>query len=235
VVNKHRELIYSERKKILSGADLKTNILSMVKEEIQGVVAVHTTDEHGLGMDIEGLVGEVSTILPLPPELNAEALSQLNPKEIEDRLIEWAEALYEQREKELGSDNMRILERLVMLRIIDTLWVEHLTAMEHMRQGIGLQAAGQRDPLVAYKREGHNMFQTLLSTIQHDVAHTIFRVGIKKKEAPKEAAAPTPMPVQAGGGGGSKKKRLKVGGKKVGRNDPCPCGSGKKYKHCCGR
>jgi preprotein translocase subunit SecA len=119
-----------------------------------------------------------------------------------------------------------------MLRIIDTLWVEHLTVMEHMRQGIGLQATAQRDPLVAYKREGHNMFQNLLSAIQHDVAHTIYRMGIKKKEeAPQEAAAATP--VQAGGVGS--KKRLKVGGKKIGRNDPCPCGSGKKYKHCCGR
>jgi len=233
VINKHRELIYGERKKILSGADLKSNILSMVKEEIQGLVAVHTADEHGIGWNTEGLIGEASTIFPLPPALNASALSQLKPEQIEDKLIEWAEALYEQREKELGSDNMRILERLVMLRTIDTLWVEHLTAMEHMRQGIGLQAAGQRDPLVAYKREGHNLFQNLLSTIQHDVAHTIFRVGIAKREAPQGAVAPTP--VQAGGGSESKKKRLKVGGKKVGRNDPCPCGSGKKYKHCCGR
>jgi preprotein translocase subunit SecA len=233
VINKHRELIYGERKKILSGADLKSNILSMVKEEIQGLVAAHTADEHGTGRDIEGLVGEASTIFPLPPALNAGALPQLKPEQIEDKLIEWAEALYEQREAEFGADNMRILERLVMLRTIDTLWVEHLTAMEHMRHGIGLQAAGQRDPLVAYKREGHNLFQNLLSTIQHDVARTIFRVGIKKREAPQEVAAPTP--VQAGGGGGSKKKRLKVGGKKVGRNDPCPCGSGKKYKHCCGR
>jgi len=230
VVNKHRELIYSERKKLLSGADLKSNILSMVKGEIQGLVATHTADEHGIGWDIESLIGEASTIFPLPPALDASALSQLKPNQIEDKLIEWAEALYEQREKELGSDNMRILERLVMLRTIDNLWVEHLTTMEHMRQGIGLQAAGQRDPLVAYKTEGHNLFQNLLSAIQHDVAHTIFRVGIAKREAPQRP----PAPVQAGGGGDSK-KRLKVGGKKVGRNDPCPCGSGKKYKHCCGK
>jgi preprotein translocase subunit SecA len=233
VINTQREVIYGERKKLLSSADLKLNILSMVREEIQGLVATYTSGEHGDGWDVKSLVGEVSTtFLPLPPALNAEALSQMRPEQIEDKLIEWAEALYEQREKELGSDNMRVLERLVMLRIIDSLWVEHLTAMEHMREGIGLHAVAQQDPLVAYKREGHNLFQDLLSAIQHDVAHTIFRVGIVKKEAPQKP--PTPVQAQAGGGGCSK-KRLKVGGKKVGRNDPCPCGSGKKYKHCCGR
>jgi preprotein translocase subunit SecA len=152
----------------------------------------------------------------------------MKPKEIEDRLIELAEALYEQREKELGSDNMRVVERLVMLRTIDSLWVEHLTAMENMREGIGLQAVGQRDPLVAYKTEGHNQFQNLLSAIQHDVAHTIYHVKIERREAPQKAQVP--VPAQAGGS-----KKPKVGGKKVGRNDPCPCGSGKKYKHCCGR
>ncbi len=230
VINKHRELIYGEHKKILSGADLKANILSMVREEIQGIVAAHTADEHGIGWNIGGLIGEASAIFPLPPQINADALSQLKPKQIEDRLIELAEALYEGREKELGSDNMRMLERLVMLRTMDNLWVEHLTAMENMRQGIGLMAVAQRDPLVAYKREGHNLFQNLLSTIQHDVVHTIYHVGIVRKEVPQKA----PMtPVQVGAGGG--KKKLKVGGKKVGRNDPCPCGSGKKYKHCCGR
>jgi len=121
----------------------------------------------------------------------------------------------------------------VMLRIIDGLWVEHLTIMEDMRQGIGLMAAGQRDPLVAYKREGHNLFQNLLSTIQHDVAHTIYHVSIVRKEAPREA--PSVMAQVAGRTGDTQKQPLKVASKKVGRNDPCPCGSGKKYKKCCGR
>ena len=115
---------------------------------------------------------------------------------------------------------MRVLERLVMLRTVDNLWIEHLTAMEHMRQGIGLQAVGHTDPLIAYKREGHALFQSLLSNIQHDVAHTIFHVDIVKKE---------PQPAKA------IQRETVAGAKKVGRNDPCPCGSGKKYKHCCGR
>jgi preprotein translocase subunit SecA len=105
--------------------------------------------------------------------------------------------------------------------------------MENMREGIGLQAVGQRDPLVAYKTAGHNQFQNLLSAIQHDVVHTIYHVGIVRREAPQ--TAPSPMAQATGRGEGSKMQRLKVGGKKIGRNDPCPCGSGKKYKHCCGR
>ena len=224
VVNQQRELIYSERKKVLSGADLKSNILSMIRQETQGIVVTHNEE------DLEGLIGDVSTIFPLPPAVNSSALSQLNPKQIEDKLIEVAESLYEEREKELGSDNMRVLERLVMLRTIDSLWVEHLTMMEHMRQDAGLYAMGrQRDPLVVYKSEGYKQFQVLLDTIQHEVTHTVYHVGIVKREAPQ----PAPVAIQAGTGG--KKQQLKVSGKKIGRNDPCPCGSGKKYKHCCGR
>ncbi len=233
VINKHREVIYSERKKILSGADLKANILEMVKQEIEGMVSSHIGDERGVDWNLEGLIADVATIVPLPPALNADAISQLKQKQIEDKLTSLAETLYEEREKQLGSDNMRVLERLVMLRTIDNLWIEHLTMMEDMRQGIGLMAVGQRDPLVAYKREGHNQFQNLLSTIQHDVVHTIYHVSIVKKEA---QPAPSAMAqVAAGTVGGGKKQPLKVASKKVGRNDPCPCGSGKKYKKCCGR
>jgi len=233
VVNKHREVIYGERKKLLSGTDLKANILSMVREEIQGIVATHTADEHGMGGNIDGLVGEASAIFPLPPALSASALSQMKPEEIEERLIGQAETLYEEKEKELGSDIMRDVEKRVMLHYIDSLWVEHLTAMENMREGIGLQAVGQRDPLVAYKTAGHNLFQDLLSAIQHDVVHTIYHVGIVRREAPQQA--PSPMAKAAINRGGTSKQRAKVGGKKIGRNAPCPCGSGKKYKHCCGR
>jgi len=226
VVNKQRELIYAERKKILSGADLKANILSMVTEEIQAMVASHTGNGHSIDWDPEGLMSDVSTIFPLPPSVNAGALSQLKPEQIEERLTEEAKVLYEERERELGPDNMRMLERLVMLRTIDTLWIEHLTNMEDMRQQAGWQSLRQVQPVDAYKREGYKQFQVLLSTIQHDVAHTIYHVSIVRKEAPQR------VPAQAGD---SKKLKVKVGGKKIGRNDPCPCGSGKKYKHCCGR
>ncbi len=219
VVNKHREVIYAERRKILSGVDLKSNILSMVQDEIQGLVASHFSntsyEPEEEQSDISGLLDDVSTIFPLPPQFRSDGLSELSAQQIAEKLSDYATELYNRREQEIGPNNMRMAERLVMLRVIDGLWMEHLTAMEHMRLGIGLRAAGQQDPLVVYKREGHTLFDALLASIQHDVARSIYHVGIAK-EAPR-------------------KKEAVMVGKKVGRNDPCPCGSGKKYKHCCGK
>jgi preprotein translocase subunit SecA len=130
----------------------------------------------------------------------------------------------------MGANDMRILERLIMLRTIDNLWREHLTAMEGMRRQAGWQRLRQVRPVDAYKREGYKQFQVLLDTIQHDVVHTIYHIGIIRKGARQSA------PVMAQAATGVKKeKRLKIGNKKIGRNTPCPCGSGKKYKHCCGR
>jgi preprotein translocase subunit SecA len=219
VINKHREVIYAERRKIHSGADLKANILSMVQDEIQSLVARRLSsvsyELEEEQSNLSGLLEDVSTIFPLPPQFRSDGLSELNDKQITAKLTDYASELYNQREQELGPDNMRLAERLVMLRVIDRLWMEHLTAMEHLRQGIGLRAVGQEQPLIVYKREGHALFEALLASIQHDVAHSIYRVGITK-EAPQ-------------------KKEAVMVGKKVGRNDPCPCGSGKKYKHCCGK
>jgi preprotein translocase subunit SecA len=230
VVNTHREVIYAERKKILSGADLKANIISMVQDEIKDLVGRHLSgphltsplkgEEEGEGerekSSLSALLEDVSTVFPLSPQFRSDGLSELSEKQITEKLTDYATELYNQREQELGPQNMRIAERLVMLRVIDRLWMEHLTAMEHLRQGIGLRAVGQEQPLVVYKREGHAYFEALLASIQHDVAHTIYHVGVSK-EAPQ------------------KKKEAVPVGKRVGRNDPCPCGSGKKYKHCCGK
>jgi preprotein translocase subunit SecA len=219
VVNKHREVIYAERRKILSGADLKTNILSMVQDEIQNLVARHLSsvsyELEEKQSNLSGLLEDISTIFPLPPQFRSDGFSELSAQQVTEKLTDYANELYNQREQELGPDNMRIAERLVMLRVIDRLWMYHLTDMEHLRQGIGLHAVGQQQPLVVYKKEGHVSFEDLLARIQHEVAHSIYHVGITK-EAPKKKEA---VPV----------------GKKVGRNDPCPCGSGKKYKHCCGK
>ncbi|MFC2007493.1 preprotein translocase subunit SecA [Chloroflexota bacterium] len=234
VVNKHRQVIYDERRKILGGADLKANLLSMVTDEIADIVATHLTDEHGIGWDTEGLIAGALTIFPLPAGFTADEIARLKRKQIEGMLIEQAEAVYAQREEQMGPDNMRVLERLVMLRIIDNLWVEHLTAMEHMRLEAGWQTLRQTRAVDAYKREGYAQFQTLLETIRHDAAHTIYRVGIERREA--EQPASSPMAEAAGRGGGQQREAVTVGSnKKVGRNEPCPCGSGKKYKHCCGK
>jgi len=225
VVNRHRELIYSERRKILSGADIKSNIQSMIAEELKRLVASHLESDHAEDWDLEGLVNEVGKVLPLPPSLNAGALSQMKREDIKEQLLKHSTSLYEEREREFGPDKMRILERLVMLRTIDRRWVEHLTAMENMRQGIGLHAAGGRDPLIMYKQEGQAMFQSLLDGMEHDVVNTIYKVQIKTEKAP----AASPMAEAA------RRKEAVAVGNKVGRNDPCPCGSGKKYKKCCGR
>jgi preprotein translocase subunit SecA len=219
VVNKHREVIYAERRKILEGADLKANILSMIRDEIEKTVAARYGHDSAEA-DFAGLIEELSTILPLPPQINPGTLSQMRPREITEKLIEYAEQLYEQREKEQGTENMRLLERLVMLRAVDSLWMEHLTAMDHLREQAGLYAMRQIEPIVVYKKEGHALFESLTASIQHDVVHTIYKVSITKKEAPAQRQ-PQKVAVPAG--------------KKVGRNEPCPCGSGKKYKHCCGR
>jgi preprotein translocase subunit SecA len=230
VVNKHREVIYGERKKILSGADLKSNILSMIQQELRGLANTHLSQSYEEGWDLEALTADVNAIFPLPPGLNVAALSNMSRDEIEKKLLQQAEALYRDKEEELEAENMRVLERLVMLRVIDSLWIEHLTAMEDMRQGIGLRAVGHSDPLIVYKTEGHAMFQSLLDNIQRDVVHTIYHVGLVKQEAQR------PMPAQVTASGGGDKRRQPVrAGRKVGRNDPCPCGSGKKYKYCCGR
>ena len=229
VINKQREVIYGERRKIISGTDLKANILSLVSDEIRNSVAAHLSDDEN-EQAMENLLTDVTTVFPLPPEINAKALSQMKPEQVKDRLIEYAGALYDKREEEMEPDKMRILERLVMLRTIDSLWVEHLTAIDYMRQGIGLQAVAQQNPLVAYKRKSHEMFQELMATIQHNVVHTIYRMGIKKGAPPPR---PAPSAAIAPGSGGAKTPR--AAGKKIGRNDPCPCGSGKKYKKCCGR
>jgi preprotein translocase subunit SecA len=232
VVNKHRELIYEERRKVLSGADLKSNILSMVADEIKAAVASRLADQHGLEWDIPGLLADVGTIIPVPPELTQKKLVEMNPEEIEQKFVEASQALYEEREKDIGADQMRMLERLVMLQIIDRLWVEHLTAMEHMRLQAGWAGMRQTRSVDAYKSSGYAQFQTLLETIRHDVAHTVFHVNIKKQDAPKPES---PMAKAVARSGNGSKQKKAAGGKKIGRNDPCPCGSGKKYKYCCGR
>jgi preprotein translocase subunit SecA len=231
VVNKHRELIYEERRKILGGADLKTNILDMVQKELSGIIASHPADQHGDGGDIAGLLADVNRMLPVPTTLNEKALAGLGMQEIEQKLVELAVSLYEQREKDFGPEKMRLLERLVMLQIIDRLWVEHLTAMEHMRLQAGWQTMRQIRSVDAYKSTGYQQFQTLLETIQHDVANTIYHVALVQKDG---KAPQSPM-AKAGVGSKGDTKPAASGNKKVGRNEPCPCGSGKKYKHCHGK
>jgi len=252
VMNMHRDVIYRERDKVLDGVGLKDNILGMVREEIGDLVAAHCPDRHEEAWDIEGLLQEANSIFPVPRSVTVERLERMHPREIEELLANEAEAAYELHEAQVGPEQMRLIERLLMLQTIDRLWVEHLTAMDEMRQGIGLQAYGQQDPLVAYKREAHDMWEQLLANIRHTIVHGIYHVGLANQPvAPRaavavtagaESAGDTPAPRPQGVPMNLRENRPdqaavpagRSNGRKVGRNDPCPCGSGKKYKRCHG-
>ena len=246
VINLHRDVVYGERRKIMSGADLKGNIQDMVHHEIEGLVAAHTSGRDQDEWTLDILEAEILRILPLPPELTRQSLFDLQPEEIQEALISHADALYEERERELGADQMRMLERAVMLRVIDSHWVEHLTAMQNLREGIGLHAYGQRDPLVMYKKEAHQMFEQLLAGVQGAIVHTIFQVAPARgavvgagtpahsRSVARSAAATASKPSVMANVMGNRRTEAMNDGRKVGRNDPCPCNSGKKYKRCHG-
>ena len=176
VVNRQREIIYGERDKVLEGADLKSNIQEMIGKEIAGAVRgalVGPADE----WEPEPLLAELNTVLPLPPYVDAAFVRANGVDAVEEELLSAAEELYERREGDYGADLMRVIERAVMLQTIDRLWVQHLTMMSNLRQSTGLYAYGQRDPLVMYKKHGHEAFDGLLERIQHDVVHTIYHVA----------------------------------------------------------
>ncbi|MGH2599255.1 MAG: preprotein translocase subunit SecA, partial [Dehalococcoidia bacterium] len=239
VMNKHREVIYAERRKILEGADLRTNILDMVNEEVERLVAAHVPDRQGEAWEPQTLWAELNAITPMPAELDPDALEEMDRETMLDRLAEHAEAEYARREQELGEPVVRELERLIMLKTIDSLWVEHLTAMDEMRQGIGLQAYAQQDPLIAYKREAFDMFDQLLGNIRHGVTRAIYHVQFAPAAPPPRPTTPPRMRVnvtdeEAPGGSSAPPGSRPAATRKVGRNDPCPCGSGRKYKRCHG-
>ena len=241
VMNTQRDVIYTERRKILEGADLKANIMDMLREEITALWEGHLPERQEERWDYDGLFNEVSGIVRLPSNLAPQFLARLSRDDVLKALISYAEEVYERKESEMGSQTMRTLERLVMLRTIDSLWVEHLTAMEEMRQGIGLHAYGQADPRVVYKKEARDMWDQFLANIRHQITHSIYHVEL----APSTPApARQPAAVAAGRGAGAAAARAGTASssardrrpvtRKVGRNDPCPCGSGKKYKKCHG-
>ncbi len=242
VINTHRAVIYEERAKVLSGSDLKANIQEMVENEVREIAGRYLEDAPPEDWDIEGMLGELGTILPLRGEFaNPEAVAQMRQEEIEEGLVALGRELYEEQESLLGAGNMRDIERQLMLQVIDYNWVPHLTSMEQLRQGIGLQAYGQRDPLVMYKREGMGKFEELKSNIQSDVVHMVYLPKLPptatngKASGPRNGAkASSGKSVMTNVVGDQGKKRVTAGSRKIGRNSPCPCGSGKKYKRCCG-
>ena len=239
VLNLQRGNIYDERKKILIGTDLRSGVLQMVKEEIEKLVALHLSATDVEDWDFKALLDDLRTIFPmLPAEMNSEGhLARLSREEIEEGLIKHSQEMYDQKEAETGSEEMRTLERLVMLRSLDIHWVQHLTSIEKLRQGVSLQAYGQRNPLVAYQTEGRRMYHELLDQMRHDVVHSIYKVALKPAASSirtdgngSSRGSPQSSPMAAMG----RKETVAVGARKIGRNEPCHCGSGKKYKRCHG-
>ena len=245
VVNTHRDVIYAERDKILAGADLRANIEEMVDSELSAIGEEYLSDRNSDNWDVDAFVTEIGTVLPLPEDLTDwDQLEALGIDGVQDRLAAHSRQVYDQVEQELTPEAMREAERWLMLRSVDANWVQHLTSMENLRQGIGLHAFGQRDPLVMYKKEGHEQFQGLQAKIEHDIVHTLFNARISV--APKGGQQANGRNGQAGRSGAPKKETVMAkvmdprrreavpAGQKIGRNQQCPCGSGKKYKRCHG-
>ena len=245
VVNTHRDVIYAERDKILAGADLRANIEEMVDSELSAIGEEYLSDRNSDNWDVDAFVTEIGTVVPLPEDLTDwDQLEALGIDGVRDRLAAHSRQVYDQIEHELTPEAMREAERWLMLRSVDANWVQHLTSMENLRQGIGLHAFGQRDPLVMYKKEGHEQFQGLQAKIEHDIVHTLFNARISV--APKGGRQANGRNGQAGRPGAPKKETVMAkvmdprrreavpAGQKIGRNQQCPCGSGKKYKRCHG-
>ena len=226
VVNQQREVIYAQRRRILSSPNLRDSIMPMIVEELQYAVTGATTSQDPDEWDLGAIHSTARTIVPLPATMTAARWEGMEPDDIEEELLDLAERLYDQKERSIGPDAMRQLERAVMLRVVDNLWVRHLTDLDVLREGIGLRAFGQQDPLVSFKREAYEMYNQLLGSIQHDIVHAIYHAQL--------VAMPQPRPMRAvhpssSGDGGPRPARSK---RTIGRNDPCWCGSNKKYKHC---
>jgi len=256
-MNRHRELIYAERRKILEGADIRANVVDMITEEVESAFAAFAVGERAEEWDMGALLAELSTIVPLPAHFTERHFSEMGQEEMMEEVLTFVSEAYEAKEKELGEEKARTLERLVMLGTIDRLWVYHLTALDEMRQGIGLAGYGGRDPLVEFKREAHDMWEQLADHIRQSVVRRIFHTtllpqaaapqppsGQMQESGPaKETATPAQARAAAAGqavrmGGAATATTARPGGavagRKVGRNEPCPCGSGRKYKKCCG-
>jgi preprotein translocase subunit SecA len=230
VVNTQRNVIYAQRRKILSEKNLKPIIMDMIADEMHSMVAQHTQgaiDEY----DLSGLMIAARGLIPLPASLTPDDWRDLKPDALEEQLLDYAEKAYSDKEKQMG-DVMPQAERQTLLRAVDSHWVRHLTDLDALREGIGLRAFGQQNPVVAYKREAAETYDDMLASIRSQVARDIYRVQLAQS-----APMPQPRRLSTNAPGSSGKGRQpvrKVADETVGRNDPCPCGSGKKYKHCHG-
>ncbi|SCY86297.1 preprotein translocase subunit SecA [Alkaliphilus peptidifermentans] len=230
VMNKQREVIYGERKKALLGEDMYLHILNMVGSIIDEAVAIYTADaQYPEDWDLTGLAEYLEGIFLKKDSLVFDNIEDLTIETLKDKLTSLAKSTYEAKEIEITPDRMREIERIILLQVIDTKWMDHIDAMDQLRQGIGLRAIGQEDPVRAYQMEGFDMFQQMIKSIQEDTVKYLFNIEKEYNAERKQVATP----IEATHGGGNRPSTVKKENE-VGRNEVCPCGSGKKYKKCCG-
>ena len=233
VMNKQREIIYGQRRQVLMGEDLSQSIAEMTEQLMEQVVASYAASQTESGAwDLEGLSREVCAICGRPRVWLFRQGENPSLQEVQERVLSFARNAYAEKEAELtaGGADMREIERVILLRTVDSLWMDHIDAMDQLKQGIGLRAYGQKDPVVAYTNEGFDMFDAMVAAIREQTMRTLFRVQLRSAPVEREQLA---KPIETAAPDGN--KPTKKAEKKVGRNDPCPCGSGKKYKNCCGR
>ncbi|MCL6451589.1 MAG: preprotein translocase subunit SecA, partial [Acetobacteraceae bacterium] len=243
VMNRQREVIYRQRRQVLEGENLKPHVLKMVEALVEQAVAAYSHEVvPGGGRDLAGLISHAEQLFLEPGYLKAEDLEGLSPRDLRDTLLEAAKECYERREQSLGPEVMRELERRATLFVVDVAWMDHLAAMDDLKEGIGLRAYGQQDPLLEYRREAFEMFERMVGSIQEGIVRMVYRAQVSARPAPADAASREAQPVAAvarraavaGGSAAGAPAPARASGR-VGRNDPCPCGSGRKYKKCCGQ
>ena len=236
VMNKQREIIYGQRRQVLEGMDVKDVIMNMMNTSITHLVQNAFSGVHHLDMtscqellrQVEGLYFPKYAV-----RFSQEQLDAMDAQAVTDAFTQAAAGYYQQKEDEFTAPVMREVERVVLLRVVDEYWMEHIDAMSDLRQGIRLRAYAQTDPIIAYKKESLEMFEEMIAAIQDETVRRLYSVRLKKNEEVKRERVANATSESVGGDGTVKKQPRKV--KKIGRNEPCPCGSGKKYKNCCGR
>ncbi|KUK10984.1 MAG: Protein translocase subunit SecA [Clostridia bacterium 41_269] len=233
VLNQQREVIYKQRREVLMGADLKENILDMIETLVDRTLEMFGSHSpYPEEWDLKSLLDYAGQLYLPQHNFTPEMLKNMTKEEIREEFLKYAFDYYDRKEKELGSDVMRELERMITLRVVDQKWMDHLDAMDQLRQGIGLRAYGHQDPLVQYRIEGYQMFNDMIAAIQEDIVRYVFHVNVVQEK--KNAVGPRRVSDVKYVRDESEVKKKPVRSQKVGRNEPCPCGSGKKYKKCCG-
>ena len=229
VMNAQRKVIYTERDKVLDGEDMHESIVAMIKDIIANAIDTYCQDPKSENWEMEALMTYLNTFIP-EGTLDLTRLNSYNKKTFTDYVTQKALEVYGEKEEAIGKEKFREIERVILLMVVDRKWMDHIDAMDQLRQGIGLRAFGQQDPVRAYNNEGFEMFEDMNHSIKEDTVRGMFNVQpveeIERKQVAHETSASS---------GEEEINKPVVKGKKIGRNDPCPCGSGKKYKNCCGK